>query len=400
MQLLIDALNSIIGWTASDDTRFKVQRINDIDKFIANEQSSSLLLKAIGDANNQYVEKTFPSIDVSNYDELVMWVYSSRLNKSGMYLNRLSDFKYKIDFNNTMLDFCIPLYDTFTPIVFDIRDITSIDRIRITALHDLEDYLIISSLVAYKDQIPLDIYRSAKSKIEIILKTIIGNDGILIGNVNSTAGNKRIKITGNKDFITRFSVIKISDGVNFEIHQLGNNDEERFDLIDSFDGESILHNYSGANVYLQIPVEYGLDKKIILPGILIKGWTLTPILRGSKTGKNLNSYRENQTVKEQYVPQIEEWFIEFHMESRSEEILQYMSDAVRKMISSDGLWINGKQYEIGFHGDPVYIEPFVPEDLLHKITYTMKIEIQEYWDTAITLPNTTDVIDNIYIKTN
>lgn len=401
LQLIIDALNSITGWTESNPTKLKIHRINDIDKYIANEQSASLIIKSFeGDSTGEYVQKTFTAIDVSNYDELVMWVYSTRLKNNGIYMNNLSEFKYQIDFNNTMQDFCIPLFDTFTPIVFDIRDITSIDRIKITALHDELDYLLISSLVAYKDQIPLDIYKACKTKIETNILNIIGTNGILIGTTTGIIGNKRIKISGNKDYLAKYSIIKIISGGNTETHQIEDWDESRIILNDSFDGESLLYNHTTASVYLQLPVNYGLQRDLLIPGILIKGWTNTPILRGNKTGRKLNSYRADRTVKEQRVPQILNWYIEFHIESRSEQILQYMSDAVRNFIESQLVWINGKNYEIDFNNDPTYIEPILPEDLIHKIVYTMKIEIQENWDIAVTLPNTTTITDNFYINAN
>jgi len=399
MMLTIDNLDSITSWTNSDITKMKVAGTNQIPAYIANENDYSLMIQCIGDASGEYVQKTFTAIDISSYDEIVMWIYSTRLKNQGGQLTSYSDFKYSIDFNSTMTDFCIPTYNSFTPVVFDVRDLTTIDRIRITALHDESDYLFISSIIAYKDQIPLDIYKSFKTKVENRLTDMIG-DGVSIGSTVVSDGDTELKITGNKDYINKYSVVRIKDITNSEDHQLDENDESYYKINSMYDGDEIINDFAAGTVYLRIPVEYGMNREVLIPGIMIKGWQPTVVNRHNKQTKELYSYRADQTVNERKNPEIMNWNIEFHLEARHEQIMQIMSDAVRQSIESELLWINGKRYQVNFQGDPAVIDPIMPEDLVYKKVYTCIVEIQEYFDEGITLPNTTTLTNNIYVEAN
>jgi hypothetical protein len=90
MTLVVDNLDTNTGWTPSDITKFHVEFVNEIKDYIANNLSGSLLLHSINGLN-ETLTKLFTAIDVTNYQELVLSVYSVRFGDTGWYYNDLDD---------------------------------------------------------------------------------------------------------------------------------------------------------------------------------------------------------------------------------------------------------------------------------------------------------------------
>jgi hypothetical protein len=400
MKLVIDELTDNTGWVSSDTTKISIESENEVSNFIANDNNKSLLFHYKVNSLNAYVEKTFTAIDISEYDELVINVYSVRQKNKGIAFNSLSEFEYKIDFNGTMTDYMIPVYSSLTAITFDISSINSLDRIRITSNTNTEDYLIISHCVVVKDELPFDIFREMKRNIEIERNALNLNRKYQVGIVNGTTGDDSVQIEGIgsylRDWIEKYSVIEIDDNTNSEIHQLMENDEVSYELGQMYDGTTLNNDYVNAPVYIYFPIEFGLNQReIILPGIGIYNIVPRPVFRGGKEGVILDSYDENSNVRERKELQIYEYEILMSLEARIDDLLADMQDIVKRSLSKEKLWINGRKNRINFLNDPIYIEAIDSWNQIPKIQYSMSIEIKEDRYTRETLPNTT-VINTTY----
>lgn len=387
-ETVIDKCEVVTGWTSSDTAKVALPVLNEVSHFIANKNTASLVFNWKVGGLNSYVQKTIsPTKSTTGYTEIVLSIMSTAFKYAGTKFNNRDEFKYKIQFNDTMEPVLLPLYNDLTDITIDITGITTIDKIKITALHNEADYLVISQVTLVDDDIPLDIYKSLKSEIESEISTNV--TPILSGAVTCITGDTSITISGSRDFLERYAKIKITGGGFTEYHQLFENTEGVYTFTSLYDGESMLHDYTAASVYLELPVEYGKrEEEIILPGISIFGFGFSEVLRGGKVDFINDTYRNDRTVSEFKNYAIYEWEINIDVESYHDQLIAIMSQAVRNVISRNLLWINGRKYEIYFKSDPVFIEANAAFNQIPKVQYKMKIEEKERCFARERLPNT------------
>lgn len=403
MKLVIDELISNTSWTTSDGTKVVIPTENQVAEYIANDNSKSLMIRFLASSSGAYVQKTFTAIDVTDYDELTINIQSSRLFGTRSDFNSVDDYNYQIDFNDSMDDFMLPGFSILTPITFNISGITSIDRIRITSNTTSADYLTISHCVALKDELPLDIFKAVKSRIETIITERI-EDTIQIGIVTGTAGDTSIEIEASgsylRDYVEKYTVIHIDDGVNSEEHLLMENDEVTYQLGSFYDGLTLQNSYTNAAVYLYFPVEYCLkEEEIRLPGIHINGMPPRPFLRGGEIENVYDTYTENGAVDQRLDDMLMEWNILIDCESRNNDLIALMSECVRIAIGRKYLWLNGKVYNIYFLDNPVYIDAVQGYNQIPKIQYSMRVETKETIWQRTTEPKTTTLTATYTIQT-
>jgi hypothetical protein len=395
MNLTIENFTSITGWVASDDTVFEVHGINQIKEFIANDLSGSLILHS-NNGSGETLTKTFTEVDVTDYDELTLSVYSTRIGNAGWYYNDLSDFKYKIRFNSTMDYYMLPTFSSLQAVTFDISSITSIDRIQIMCNHSSEDYLVLSWCVAVKDQLPLDIFSSLKTALENKRDDILG-DGYSIQTISAITGDTELYFDANVPYVEKYACVKIDDGANSEVHQLHHGNELDYKMTSMYDGKSILNDYTDANCYISPRVEYGQEREIAIPCIFISN--LAPrVDRSAKIEYDYDSYVDDRTVSERVKPQILKFDINIDCISRHNEILADLSEIIRKFIANEVLWVNGKKFDLYFNADPVFQDFDDVTEIYPKITYVMEIEVKEYFVDRAALPNTTTVTTTLNIE--
>ena len=173
MTLTVYNFNTLTGWVASDDTIFDIDSLCEHPEYIANDLDASLIIHS-NNASGETLTKALTPIDVTNYEELVLSVYSIKLGDSGWWYNDLDEFNYKIRFNDTMAYYMLPTFSSLQSVTFDISEETEIDRIEIICNHTDEDYLLLSWCVINKDQLPLDIFSSLKAKAESKINDILG----------------------------------------------------------------------------------------------------------------------------------------------------------------------------------------------------------------------------------
>jgi hypothetical protein len=396
MKLTIEEFDTDTGWSSSDLSLIDIHGLNEIDEFIANDNSKSLIIHFNVNSKDAYIEKTLSSIDVSEYNELTFNIFSVRNKNKGIYYNDLDDFLLKIDFDGTMKDFMIPVYDSLVPITIDISDIDTLDRIRITSNTNTENYFVFSHMVAVTDELPYDIFRDLKTKLENERDAINLNRKYQVGVITGAASDVKILIEDSgsyqRDWLEKYSVIEIDDGVNSEIHQLWENNENEYYLAEMYDGNQLLNDFTNAAVYLYFPVEFGLNQtEILLPGIGIHELAPSPITRGDKTEEKMDSYREDRTVKIRNGLQIYHYSIRIDIEARQKDLIADASYIVRNVLAKEKLWVNGKKFWIKFDTDPIFVDAIDATNQIPKLQYTMLIEIKEERFTRSTLGNTTTI---------
>lgn len=374
MKLQIDTLSSVTGWTVNSPSTISA---NSIKEYIAGFNSSSLLIKFSENDSVKTAEKTFTAIDVTDYESLVFSVWSQQKGINQAY-TKPADFSYKITLNDTQ-EFYFQVYDTFTDVTIGIEDVTSISKIKITALHTDTDYLIISEMIAEKEEVPLDILLATKEHIDYYMARsfYLSSNGLLIGTLSAVEDDVSVSIN-NPIFLDRYGVIKIDDGVNSETHQIEDNDGQTFQLNANFDGPEILNDYTAANVYLQFPCLINPQQdEIRLPGVSI--WGIVPefILRGGKLDIIRDSFSVDGTSKERVEGQIQNYKILIDCESRSQELINIMTSVVRQFIAREFMWINGRRHDIYFDGSPVENIPGNGIDYIPRVQYSISIEVKE-----------------------
>lgn len=373
MILEIETFNTNSGWSSPGNV--SVHGLNEHKEYISGYYDNSLMFYFSSNGLNDYIEKTFGSpIDVSGYDEIVVSLFSTRQNSDSF--RKFSDFKYVIDFG-TSKQFYAATWGSFTDITLDISSISTIERIRIICLHNDGDYLVCSNMVAVKDEVPLDLYQSLKTGLEYYRDNLFTESGRQIGNLTGTIGDSQITVTNDTSWLESYVVVKIKEGANSEIHQLISGSGATFQLGDLYDGPSLINTYTNADVYIYFPIELNQnDKEIIYPGISVKGFIPQPIQRYSLKDKFVESYDGNN-YKVKNKGMLEEWRIQIDVESRDYELIANMTKIVRRLLSKNVLWINGRKHDILWDEIASEVNPIESVDFVPKMVYLITISIIE-----------------------
>jgi hypothetical protein len=369
MNIPIDILSDPTGWTASGGA--SIEPVNEHKHLIAGNNSASLVFKFtdIG----QSVEKIFATpIDITGFPQLVMHAWS-RFHKLSNY-EKPSDFYYDIELGDSVKHL-LPIRPTWEYLEVDLGTLTSVTKLKITSRKVGEDYLIVSNCVACIDELPLDLFKGVKEQIEFEIDSVLGS-GVLIGVCDSQEGDKKISLPETK-FIEKHSVIKIKKGAIEELHQVWDYDGSKWNFTSLYDGQSFLNSFDQADVYIHFPVEYGQNEKEILsPSIVIWGLVAEPFERGNKLDEQLDSWKENG-VRTRRDGQPLRWTIQIDINSRSSELATVLSHYVRRVLSKNIIWVNGKKVQVNFDGAPTDEVPsqFYGQEI--KLTYQASIEIIE-----------------------
>jgi hypothetical protein len=385
MKVLIDSLSSSTGW--SIDAPSTIEEIG-FKEYVAGLNSQSLLITYDSTDSVRVATKTLPApVDVTNYKSLIFSIWSQTKGTNHEYI-KPSDFVYKITLDGVN-EFLVPIYNTFSDIVIGIEDINTISEITITPLHADTDSIAISEMVAEKEELPFDILFAVKEHIEYY-SNIEHGDGMLIGQITGSIGDTSISLT-DPPYLSRYGVIKISDGNNSEIHQIDDNDSLIYQFNKNYSGGALLNNYAGANVYLMYPVYINPGQyEISLPGFAVWGIDGTPILRGGK----LDIQRDTFTTvgsKERIEGQLYQYDILIDCEARQQRLIDILGRVVRRFIAKESLWINGRRHDVSFTGKPEEIRPAQGIDYLPKIQYSLTVEVKENINDRSAVPLTSSI---------
>lgn len=378
MNKTIDAFNVNSGWTTSGIQNAQIMGLNQIPEFIANEYTESTTIRFSGVSGHWVNKSVAVPVSCVGYDYGIIHIACVR----GEYLltRNLFDFAtFSITFNDTMTPILMESKQMLLPFCFSLQDISTIDYIKIKCIKDtVETYFIVSSFVITKDDVPLNIYESVKSQLDTLTALNVGV-GLLVGELTGLAGEKQAEITGNKYYLDKYACFRIDDGVNHETHAIEENDEVRFRMNRSvYDGESLLHDYSEADVYLTFPVMIEPnDWDIKLPALSIYGDMPEEGLNNTKIEDIYDTYTEDGSAKKRRSDQIYNWKIRISGEARHLKLLEIMSKITRDFIARNYLWVNNRKFYITFDETPQLIRASESYNEIPRIEYVFRIEIQE-----------------------
>lgn len=394
MKLVIDHLTSITDWVVNSPSTIAEQEFTD---YIAGLNAKSLLLKFSANDLTKTATKVFATpFDVSNYENLVFSIWSQ--GKKQQEYKKASDFSYKIKINDTE-EYYLPVYETMTDIIIGIEDVTQITQIQITALHTDTDYIVISEMIAEKEEPGLDILIALKEYIDYLINIEYGN-GINIGTISGSAGDKFINIPGDPAYIERYGVIKIVEGANEESHQIQDCDGDNFYFNTNYDGDTLVNNFTSGTVYLTYPsyINPG-EMDIRLPGMAIWGIDPDPILTDGKLYTKFDTFSvTDDNFKQRQIGQILNYDILIDLEAYQVSLLENMTKVIRKLIARMFLWINGRRHYIEFTGKPIEQKPSAGIDIIPKIQYSMSVQLRENINDRITVPKTETI--NLLVNIN
>lgn len=390
MKVSIDHLTATTGWTPLTGGTASAYSANVIPDYIADLNTSSLIIKFPAGNLNKYIQKTIsPAAAITGYGEVVFYIWSR--NKSGNTFNDVSDFNYSINLGGS--EYYIPVYPGFNCVVIG-SSAATIDKIRITALHDDEDYICISEMNAVKEDFPLDIYNGLKTALEAEIAVTYPN-GISIGTVTNLAAATSITLSAD-DYIDRFAVVKIKDGSHSEVHQVWEFDESGIKFTSLYDGDKMVYAYTAGNIYLQLPVEFmAIEKEMIIPSIVIYGLNAERIWRGSAL-EDITDTFTNTGGSIRREGAIEKFYLNIHCYSRHNEIMAFLTRTVRHVINKQTLWINGFYYEMAYEGTVSDIDPNQVYDLVPQMIYQICVEIKEEMYSRVSAVKITDTNINVY----
>jgi len=373
LKLVIDNLDSSTGWVVNSPST--IQEI-EFKNLIAGLNDKSLQIIFDSSDSVRTATKTFStSFDVTNYKTLILNIWSERKGNSGIYI-KPADFMYKIALNGSD-EFYIPVHECFTDVEIGIADVNQLTQLKITPLHSDTDTIVISEMVAELEEIPLDILEAVKEHVDYYIEKDQGQ-GILLGTVTTSPGDTTITMN-TPDYLDRYAVIQIDDGVNDETHQVDDNNAGTFQINDNFDGNSIINTFVAASVYLTFPTYINPGQyEIRLPGISIWGIEPEPIIRGGKLDTQRDSWKSNGVSKERVEGQIYRYTILITCEARNHELIDIMTRAVRRLIAGESLWINGRRHDISFTGPPSELPSnSAGIDYMPQVQYSLDVEVKE-----------------------
>lgn len=396
MKLKIEDFTSLTGWSINSPS---VIALNEFPEYIASLNYSTSLIAQFKTADTtKTLIKTFTAIDITDYDILTFSIWSDTKGRQHYGRNIESDFNYKIKINSSD-EYYLPVYDSFTDVNINVKDITSIDRIEITALFPGDDSIILSEMLVELEELPIDLLKEVKSHLEFYLNRNTGK-GILLGTISVAAGETEIP-TGDYNYLDRYSVILIDDGNNSETHQIAIMDDNvsLATLNDTFDGLTMLNSYTDADIYITFPVYINPDERNVrLPGLCVWGITADPILRTGKLDHFIESYKTDGSMTERKEGQVWDYLILLDCEARASSLIAVMTKAIRDFIGNQLFWLNGRKNEIDFNGAPTEIRPPQGVDIIPKVQFQMTIEVIEQLAQAEDLVKTVDITSNINIS--
>jgi len=383
MKLIIDNISETTGWNVGGGASIIGENL--IPDYIAGDNSVSIYFKFTD--INQYIEKEY-NVDVSQYDQLVLHCYS--LGYGQILYKKGSDFEYKINLGS--VEYYLPLFNAFTAITLDISNVDTITTLRITSLKDNADVIVLSYLVASKDDLPYDIFEGIKEQFDYLINQKYKNR-FFIGKISGNTGDNSISYTGSVPYLSRYLSILIDDGVNSEVHHVKDySGSTTLTLSDLFDGDQLLHDYTDANTYINMPVLYtNNEQQIILPSINIESLLIEPIPLVNEHEHRITDYFTNDTFFEEQAKRHEKFHLTIDCEAREISVLETLTEICRKIFYREKIWVNGRRFTIEWDSNSTEIKSTEAIKVIPKIQFEIMVAIKEdVWD-KILLPKTTTI---------
>jgi hypothetical protein len=236
---------------------------------------------------------------------------------------------------------------------------------RVTEIKIETDHAVVSDLRTWKEEFPRDIVSNLIEEMEPLLPPAP------CGELAAEAGERRAVLLSDFDFIDNNVVIRF----NGETHQIRNINGSEIEFCSAFDGEKIISDFSGGfSIVLLVEMGY-YDREAVFPSVTL--WYDSPkpnrkdfelASRRFKIGSDLYTEKSGSGCT---------WDVAFEIVSRSPELLQAMSSAVRAYLAKGAVWINGLKTEFAFTEAAASDEPSEEFDILPRVSYRVSIDVSE-----------------------
>ena len=365
MKKTIELFTGTTGWTLGSGMDVSSNGHKD---FVADELGTSLIIHFPGTIGLSATKSAV--VDVTGMTEIVFHTWSRYLRKLEYKVAR--DFAYTIDFGGGHI-FYLPFFDGFTDVAIGINGWTGITQVKITALTDTEDWIILSGMYAVKDEYPLDVFAGVKSGIEAALSEL-SPSGIATGRVTCSAGDVSVQVTGVQDLVDRMAVLRIGS----ELHQIQDFDGQSIRFTSRFDGAAMLSSHASEQAYVALPVDYGVEEKeAAIPGVTVWGMAPYPNQDEQDIAVITDTFAIDGSVAERREIFMQEYPILIDCEARTPEVLVLLGRAVRWWSSSNKVWVNSRKHDMKYSDPPEVIEPEEGVEMYPKIQYLVRIEVHE-----------------------
>jgi hypothetical protein len=381
---VIDYLDLDGGWEAESGSTITVFGVNQYRDYVSGNHCSSLIFSfPEGNTGKTIFIEYDVAIDITGYEEIVFHAWSR--DKNGLSFLKTADFNYAIKFESSggsSVEYLLPTVEGFNSVTFKIPSgLTDIETITLTALHDDDDYLILSNMLAVKEELPLDIYNAVKEHLDIAVLTDYPYGGKLIGTAAGLEEDDALIAISSYAYLDRFAVILIQDATDStisEIHQIIEFDEGSGVTFSSkYSGKLIKNDYEHANVYLMFPVVSGeAGQEPNIPGIMIYGMTPDHVWRGAALEDINDSFQASGESEVRREGAIDKYLLNIVVSSRHDSLLVYMAELVHTLIHKHHLWINGQYHEVDHEGIPTESDPTQVYEMVPQITFVMSVEIK------------------------
>lgn len=377
MKLVVDALDSLTGWNGTGSVT--ASAVNTVDDLVAGHQSGSIVFHFPAGSLGQHITKTVGPVNVSEADTLVFHIWSR--NKSGSEFRKASDCKYKLSLADGA-DFYIRVFPTFTHETIDISGVSSITEITFEAVHDDDDYLVVSYMVASKTDLPGDLYDGISEALGRAFNAEYPT-GLVVGTATVVAGASLILVTGLNDYLWRGSVLTLDDGANQETHQIKEWTGEGLQLGPLYDGELVVNSMTAADVLLLFPAEsYRLEEEAAMPGFTFFGMEPEPVPRQNDADVYVHSFTNTGMVEEKE-GLIFAWPVQVDVYCRNVQLMAAAARMIRRIMADHKIYVNGVSFEFDVEIPPVEVLPSDAVDSIPNLTYTITVEVKEQaWRTA------------------
>lgn len=367
----IDSMESQTGWDGSGGA--SVEREVLYPELIADNREKSLMFYFDGGGT---VSKTLADpVDVSEREEIVLSIWSRDFRKH-RYVGT-SDYAYKLQINGEH-EWYIPVYSVFSSITVQIPDeVSEIASVAILANHSGNDFIVVSAMYAVRDEYPLDIMTGVQRGIEQVRETLYP-DGLVLGTVNASAGDRSLSIEWSRDYIDRYSVVRIQNGDgDEEFHQIESKDSSSVRFTDLYDGATITHEHSDSVLSLWFPVEYHrYSMEAIVPGIVVFTMAPEPVLSDSEI-EQVRDNRRDGTWDVRRAPQ--ELTYPVLITCQGIGMPNAMQNRIiRWFLASNRVWINGRLHGIEWQSAPDVVEPTDDaESIGAQVQYQLDVRVRE-----------------------
>ena len=372
MKTVVEDFTTTVGW--SSDGTLSAEFINTHADKIAERLSGSLVVKVPSLNSGKSLTKTV-AVDITGKTELVFSIWSRNLR--GASFETAADYFYELTINGAY-SWYIPTYESFDQVTIALpAGLSSITEIKITALTGTADFLILSDMCAIEDEFPLDVLQGVEDGLAWALPFIIPAKGILIGTVSGAAGDLTINFDWSHYYVERYSVITIDDGTHSETHQVNVDDEAAKGFFSTYDGKALVHSYTNASVYLQIPIEMDkFQQEQASPAITMAAFAPEPFTLTTEIDKVEDSFVVGAGMSERRSPMQVRYPVQISCMSRSLECQAIANRIVRWMLGQGSLWINARKHDFVWEQAPEATDPD-SIDAVSQISYTLQVRVRE-----------------------